>query len=814
MLLAGLFVALLTVTLSVSPMVRERSLLAEPRLSHWLGLAAWVSVYVLIFRFMRRQRWEGDALLLPLTGLLTGWGLLTIWRLTTTFGLRQSLWLVVSGAVFIGLIHFERLFTVLRQYKYVLLFGGLLLTALTILFGTNPLGIGPQLWLGCCGVYLQPSEPLKLLLIIYLASYLADRQPFATSFFSLVVPTIVVIGITTAILLVQRDLGTATVFLFIYTIVIYVATGNRSFLVIGTISLIAAGLFGTLIFDLVRLRVDAWLNPWLDPSGRSYQIVQSLIAIAAGGAFGRGIGIGSPGLVPVPHSDFIFSSIAEEHGVVGGLGLLVVIALVLVRGLLISIHAQSRFHRYLAVGLTTYLIGQSLLIIGGNIRLLPLTGVTLPFLSYGGSSLVSSFIALALLYRISGAPAPAPLSNTDNHPILLVGAMLLSGLLAAGLVAGWWGFVRGPDLQTRTDNARRTIADRFVLRGSLLDINGTPIHVSVGSPGNYQRSYLEGGTGNLYGYTHPIYGQSGAEQGFDEILRGEDDQPALLIWFNHLIYGQPPPGLDILSSIDIERQQLAQSLLGDTAGAVVALDVESGNLEVLASSPNYDPEQLDMDWTALIEDTRAPLINRTTQGVYPPGEMILPFLIAQAEQLGLSIESPDDLAFHLAEQSALLPLLHQMFDPLPAINLPLSSGEIPTSIATPQNLVNGRAAFTVSPLQLALAYGSLINEGAMPNPVFGISYQNADGEWIELPRPEANEPLFTPEAVSTVLRAYTLDDQEHWGMHTVIQGEERAITWQVYGDLPGDHDSFIYLVLLETDDLPLAHLIIQRLQQP
>ncbi len=311
--------------------------------------------------------------------------------------------------------------------------GGLALTALTLLLGTNPAGFGPRLWLGCCGFYLQPSEPLKLLLVVYLSAYLADRLPLKLRFFPMLAPTVFVTGLAILLLIVQRDLGTASIFILLYTAVLFLATNRRRVLVATAIALLLAGLTGFFFVDVIHARLESWINPWNDPSGGSYQIIQSLIAIANGGTPGRGPGIGNPTLVPVAHSDFIFSAIGEELGLAGSLALLAIFALLLSRGLIASMRAPDRFRRYLAAGLTGYLGLQALVIIGGNLRLLPLTGVTLPFVSYGGSSLLTSFVAVALLSIISDQAdqEPAPLESV--RPYILIAGMLAAGILAAGL---------------------------------------------------------------------------------------------------------------------------------------------------------------------------------------------------------------------------------------------------------------------------------------------------------------------------------------------------------------------------------------------
>ncbi len=511
---------------------------------------------------------------------MSGWGLLTIWRLFPAFGMRQSLWLALGfGVLAIG-ASIPSSLAFLQRYKYVWLTTGLLLTALTVIFGTNPLGYGPRLWLGCCGVYFQPSEPLKLLLIAFLAAYLAERLPAGRAaarqrapLIPLLGPTLILTGIAMLLLVFQRDLGTASIFLFLYTVIVFTAAKEMRVLLAGGLVLMLAAIVGYALFDVVRLRVDAWLNPWADPSGRSYQIVQSLLAVANGGMVGRGPGLGNPALVPIPHSDFIFTAIAEESGLMGGLGLIILIAILGGRGIRIALRSGSSFHSYLAAGLTAYLVAQSVLIIGGNLRLLPLTGVTLPFVSYGGTSLLTSLIALLLLIHISSQSAEQlPTVYPSPQPYLLLAGVLFAGLASAALVLGWWSFYRAPALVNRTDNPRRAIADRFVPRGDILARDLQPVTVTTGDAGEHGRQYLYPPLSPVLGYTDPIYGQSGLEASMDAYLRGVQGYPAFTIWWSHLLYGQPPTGLDVRLTLEMDLQRLADQALGDHPGALVLLD--------------------------------------------------------------------------------------------------------------------------------------------------------------------------------------------------------------------------------------------------
>lgn len=388
----------------------------------WLMLTAWalgaaVGVWVL-------ERWlpNRDPVLFSLTMLLTGWGLVTIDRLTDgfvyNFADRQTLWMVLSLALMLVIAVRPEPLQWLREYRYLMLLFGLLLLISTILLGTNPSGnpFAPQLWLGFGRVYFQPSELLKIVLVAFLASYLAEQYPAlraeglnvgGSGLFALspriLGPVLLMWGLALVLLIWQRDLGAAALFFSVFLILMYIASSNVLVLVGGGVLLLGAGVAAYNLFSVVRLRVDIWLNPWADADGAAYQVVQSLMAFAAGGVFGRGIGRGvAQSYIPVVHSDFILAAIAEEWGFLGVMVVLACLLTLVMRGLRVAVLQQERpFYALLAVGLSLLIAVQTLLITGGNLRVLPLTGVTLPFMSYGGSSLVVSFVMVGLLLRLS-----------------------------------------------------------------------------------------------------------------------------------------------------------------------------------------------------------------------------------------------------------------------------------------------------------------------------------------------------------------------------------------------------------------------------
>jgi cell division protein FtsW (lipid II flippase) len=788
--LAALFLFLYSLILTLAPAARERSWAVDYRWGHWLGFVIWAGLIALTHYQLRRRLPDSDPYLLPLAALFSGWGMLTVWRLDASLGERQALWLIVSLGIFILGLRLPADLRFLRRYKYLWLTGGLLLTALTLVFGTNPLGGGPRLWLGCCGFYFQPSEPFKLLLIVYLAAYLAGAMPISLRPWPLLAPTLAVTGLALLLLLVQRDLGTASIFIFLYTIVLYIASGRKRVLLISLVGLGLAGLAGYFLFDVVRLRVDAWLNPWLDPSGRSYQIVQSLMAVANGGIIGRGPGMGSPGLVPISISDFIFSAISEETGLLGTIGLFALLGLFLTRGMSVALHAPDSFRRLLAAGLTAYLGAQSVLIIGGNLRLLPLTGVTLPFVSYGGSSLLTSYLSLLLLLLISSQPEeePAPLPRPQAY--LIVTGLLGLGLIAASLANGWWAVWRGPDLLTRTDNARRAISDRYVQRGGLLDRNATPINITQGESGSYSRIYPYPDLAPITGYTHPVYGQAGLEASLDPYLRGLQGNPASRIWLDHLLYGQPPPGLDVRLTIDLDLQRKADALLGEHTGALVLLNAQSGEILVMASHPTYDPNKLDEEGPSLAQDPRAPLLDRAVQGTYPPGSIL--DLFHQTAGLGAypSKSSAENLYQTLG------------FYTSPELRLPVAAASASGS------------ELRLSPLQMALAAATISNQGILPTPRLAMAVNTPQQGWVILPPLGEPAEALSAQSATATAESLMVSGQPFWqatGKGVETQ-EHKTITWYLAGTLPGWQGTPLALVIaIEEDNLALAKYIAQAL---
>lgn len=846
MKLAAGFLFLFSLILTLSPAVRIHSWNTTYRWLHWVGFIVWLVGFSLIYRRVNHYLPEHDPYLLPLCAILVGWGLLTIWRLDSTFGIRQTVWLVIGLGIMETGLRFPSILNSLRRYKYIALTIGLALTALTFILGQFPSGEGPQLWLGCCGIYFQPSEPLKLLLIVYLAAYLADQLPVSFSLSQLLAPTLVVIGTAALMLVAQRDLGTATLIVVIYTLLLYLAAGKRRILVISALGLLAAGVAGYRMFDVIHLRVDAWLNPWADAVNRSFQIVQALISIGSGRLLGTGPGLGSPGLVPIAHSDYIASAIAEETGLIGIVALILIFILIIFRGFQIGLRTNNLYFRLLAFGISIYFGAQAILILGGNLRLLPLTGVTLPFVSYGGSSLTTAFISLTLLFIIN-QPVEAQVAHSFKaRPLLVTGGLFLAGFIALAGLAGWWGIVRSDALQNRTDNLRWIINDRYVRRGSILDRSNKPIAETVGSSGQFTRVINFPPLSSTIGYSSSLYGHAGLEDSLNSYLVGLQANSTSAIWMANLVYSQPPEGLNVRLTLDLNLQTRVDALLGDHTGAAILMNAKTGEILAMASHPYFDSNLLEEKWETWSQSQSAPLLNRVVQGQYPVGTALGPFLYiwinpqhdlpdSAANSIyvtdGLTLECSRTPATPLTWGSVLsagcpaaLAALGDEITPTQFKALYQALGfystpdiQLPTFTAT-ENTVKetakeaaGISDLRVSPLQMALAAATLSNQGIRPSPLLAASVETPHQGWVILPSSAGTQEFSTPPTAND-LDIFINGDVPAW--ETIGKAAEQGakFTWYIGGTLPDwQGQPLAVAVLLEEDDAVLAQFIGQSI---
>jgi cell division protein FtsW (lipid II flippase) len=377
---------------------------------------------------MRRTARGADSLVLPLAAILNSLGLAAIFRLAPkNLGPDQMVWSAVGISFFVGTLLLVRDYQMLARYKYILGFVGLGL----LMLPATPLGVeinGAKLWLRFGGLSFQPGELAKVCLVIFFAAYLAERKELLAIASRRIAgfhvpdlkhfgPLLVMWGVSLAVMFYEKDLGSSLLFFSIFLAMLYIATARIVYVAFGSLLFLVGSYFGYQAFSHVQLRVQVWLDTFNPDTiqDESFQLAQSLFALSTGGLFGTGLGRGRPDLIPAAETDFIFSVIGEELGMLGTAAVLLCFILLVARGLRVAMAARTDFGQLLAAGLTTILGIQTFIILGGVTRLLPLTGITLPFMSYGGSSLLSNFILIALLVRIShhNASAPPPAETSE-----------------------------------------------------------------------------------------------------------------------------------------------------------------------------------------------------------------------------------------------------------------------------------------------------------------------------------------------------------------------------------------------------------------
>ena len=382
----------------------------------WPFLAVLLALLIGAHLANRRLAPAADSLLLPIAALLNGIGYVFIARLDQDLAALQASWTAAGIGAYVMTLLFVRDIRLLQRYRYTAGLVGVALLIMPLLPGIGRSINGARIWVSVGPVSFQPGEFAKIAFAVFFAGYLVERRellsvatfrvgPFNTPDPKHFAPSLLAWGASLIVLIFQRDLGSALLFFLLFIIMLWVATGRISYLLVGMGLFLVGAFLSWLSFDHVQKRVSVWVDPWADPQGAGYQIIQAAYALAWGGTSGVGPGLGIAGRIPYDETDFIFAVIGEELGLLGTTAILCAFLLLAGTGLRIARESRDPFPSLLAVGLTVLIAFQAFIIMGGVTRLLPLTGVTLPFVSYGGSSLLANYVLLALLVRISDQTA-------------------------------------------------------------------------------------------------------------------------------------------------------------------------------------------------------------------------------------------------------------------------------------------------------------------------------------------------------------------------------------------------------------------------
>jgi cell division protein FtsW (lipid II flippase) len=378
----------------------------------WLFFGVLVGLFLVAHVAMRRFAKRADGTILPLAILLTGIGFVTITRLDRELARLQSIWTAVAVLAFVLTLMLVRRVRTLERYRYTCLALGLAALLLPLVPGIGQEVNGARLWIKLGPLTFQPGEIAKILLVVFFAAYLVDKRELLSAGTLRIGrlrlpdpkhlgPLLLAWGVSIIVMVLEKDLGSSLLFFAVFAAMLYMATIRAAYVIVAGLMFMIGAAIAYQIFTHVQQRVEIWLDPWPTAESTGYQVVQSWFAFGTGGFAGTGLGLGSPEKIPNAATDFVFSAIGEELGLLGTVGVLIAFLLFVGAGFRIAVQARRDFPKLFAAGLTTVVGVQAFIIVAGVTRVIPLTGITLPFVSYGGSSLIANFVAVALLARIS-----------------------------------------------------------------------------------------------------------------------------------------------------------------------------------------------------------------------------------------------------------------------------------------------------------------------------------------------------------------------------------------------------------------------------
>ena len=673
---------LILLALAACPVIVLFCVLAAVR-GDTLGAASWLVPAGLVASFIGAhlavRKWapEADPAILPITLLLSGIGIVFVTRLAPAAAPKQVAWLALGIVCMVAVLAFVRRAEKLTAYKYTfgILAVILVLSPLLPFVGTEI--NGSRIWLSLGPLSFQPVEFAKLALVIFLAGYLAANRttlsvftgrigPLRVPDFGTLLPMLAMWGLTLLVVIFEKDLGSALLFFCLFITMLYIATGRKTYLIIAGLLAAAAAVFLYLCFSHVQLRVATWLDPFEDPLGGGYQLCQTLYSLADGGLVGAGIGQGLCDLIPVVESDFIFAAIAEETGLLGAAGVLLLYVSFGVRGYLTAARARTDVASLMSAGLTTVVLLQAFIIVGGVTRLIPLTGITLPFISQGGSSLVANFIGVGLLLvcgndgtglgeELANADARVGVghlgeADTGANPLgrVALGRRLTNTLtvfcvLFALLIANlsWTMVIKADEIHEKPYNNHTLLKTQRIPRGSIVTADGVVLAESVRQEdGTYVREYPQGTlAAHIVGYCSLRFGTAGLEAAANDSLSGTAGAGT---WYQAVatIAGGGEPGDTLTLTIDSRIQAAAEAALGDYAGACVVMTPD-GAVLAMASGPTYNPNAIAdiLDVEGGAQGTQ--LFNRAIQAAYAPGSTFKLVTLATALETGAFSEDSE-----------------------------------------------------------------------------------------------------------------------------------------------------------------------------
>lgn len=751
---------------------------------------------------------KSDRLILSHIAMLLSIGFVILTRLSLTRSMRQ--FIIVAVSLVIGLI-VPRL---IKQFKLIkrceLIFAGVGIVILGAVLISGRFVNGSKLSFSVFGLSFQPSEFVKIIYVLFIACLLARAKHFYHILLSAALAAAHVL-----ILVASKDLGSALIYFITYAIMLFVATRKVRYLIAGLVGATAASYVSYFMFSHVRVRVEAWLDPWNDINATGYQIAQSLFGIGTGGWIGMGIDAGSPGSIPYVEQDFIFSAVCEEYGVLFGICLVAVCVNLFLEIVRVAHSCQEPFVKYASYGLGIVYVSQLFLTIGGNTKFIPLTGVTLPLISYGGSSVLASVIMFSViqgfyinndfLLEYEGDNSEDEDAFVPYIPKRYMNAVAgVFVVVFTGICIYLTHFVHydSPKVINNSYNTKRQeILASKTIRGDILSADNQVLATTLA--GSDERYYPYSKVfAHAIGYA--TNGRMGVEQNANIYLVSSN--VSLNSKLSDDFADEKHMGNTVVTTLDTRLQKLAYDALGLYEGAVIITEPETGKILAMVSKPDFDPNTIDDIWEELISDEESSvLVNRVTQGLYPPGSTFKIFTALEYIR-----ENPYDYekyefdcnsqfksgenvinCFHgtrhgkvdfvhsfakscnasfaniglLLDRNRFQKMLDQLyFNRMLPVDFITNKSSVSKDIETKDNdmiqTVIGQGQTQVTPLHLAMVTAMIANDGEMMQPYLIDYIENADREIVTSFEPKSLGQLITVEEANTLkslMRAVVTD---------------------------------------------------------
>lgn len=794
--------------------------------NEWWQLASFLLMLVLLVVITKKRGLSPTGIILAGCLGIIGW--LFITRIDPQYSLSHWRGLLLGGIgyrIAIQINWFE------LKYKYINGFIVLLLLIITLIFGDQ--AGGAKAWLAIGGFRFQPVELGRIFMLLFLVGYFFDHREllimnrkwpeiryWGPVFF-------LMIGVF-LFLAVQRDLGPALLFYCLFISFILYTCFNWYQVISYFLVTVSGVTFTYYSFAHLRQRVAIWLNPWSDPTGAGYQLVQGLLSINNGGLVGVGLGLGSGTRLPAVHTDYIFALISEELGFIGGILLLTIYLLLLYYGIKIARKLEGKSH-LLAIGIVLLWGFQVFIVLGGILTLIPLSGMTLPFISYGSSSLVVNLWLLGMLTSL-GAEERLSNSHESHKGAKKILVLFLAMFMLLGLSLGYWQLFR-PDLKNHPHNSRNYRMFQ-IERGAIYDRNGEILaYTELEANSGFNRVYPEPfNLAHTVGYFHRRFGITGLESAFNQQLMNQRD---------------------LFLTLDLSLETKISQLMTGYVGAVIVIDPKTGELLAINSNPAVNGNLLDQNWESYLGDDQGPFFNRALSGRYPPGSVIKPLLLATAYQEQVTTpksEWLDQGSLNFGEQTlknyggnvygsitsddALALSSNIVFGKLAAElqtnyltylsnfgigevknlgGIPVSFGNLPTDKLSQYGWAQlgiGQGEILVTPLEMAVAISTIANGGVRMEPYL---VKEVSGNWFtrKIWRSQASAQVITQHTAALVRDAMILAVEQGTAQAAKIAGirvagktgtaenpHGRDHSWFV-GFAPADQPQIAVVVIIE-----------------